>query len=183
MLTLLRLFYVFTKIGIFTVGGGYAMLPLLQSEIVDKMKWIKEEEFCELLALAQSAPGPISINISVFVGYTIDGMRGSIVAIAGAAFPSFIVILWIAMYFIGYQDNRVVAKAFMGMRPAVVSLITAPVYRLAKKMKLSFVAILYTAVIIVLIVVVKLSPVFIILLSILIGLASTHPYFNKEGSK
>ena len=89
----LKLFGIFFKIGAFTLGGGYAMLPLIQNEIVEKNNWIKEDEFLELLAMAQSAPGPIAVNVAVFVGYKIGGLPGTIITSLGTVLPSFLIIL------------------------------------------------------------------------------------------
>ena len=108
----LELFWIFFKIGAFTLGGGYAMVPLIQAEIVAKKKWIEEEEFIKLLALAQSSPGALAVNISVFVGYKIKKMLGVAVTVIASTLPSFIVILLIASLFSNIQDNIYVIKAF-----------------------------------------------------------------------
>jgi len=118
----LELFWIFFKIGAFTLGGGYAMVPLIQAEIIDKKNWIEEEEFVKLLALAQSSPGALAVNISVFVGYKIKRMLGVIVTVVASALPSFIVILLIALLFSNIQDNVYVIKAFKAIRPMVVAL-------------------------------------------------------------
>lgn len=134
MKSYLNLFWAFFKIGCFTFGGGYAMVPLIQREIIDKRGWVSEDDFLELLALAQSSPGPIAVNTSVFVGYKIKGVGGAVISTLGSVLPSFIIILIIAMYFADLREYPVVERAFRGMRPAVVALIAAPVYRLAKGM-------------------------------------------------
>lgn len=132
MKTLFSLFWSFLKIGLFTFGGGYAMIPLIQREVVDRRGWVKSEDFLELLTLAQSAPGPISLNSAVFVGYSLAGYAGAIAAILGVVLPSFVIILLIAMYLADFRTNRYVDAAFRGMRPAVVALIAAPVIGLAR---------------------------------------------------
>lgn len=131
----LRLFWSFLKIGAFTFGGGYAMIPLIQSEVVERRGWIKKKRFVELLTVAQSAPGPISLNTAVFVGYSMNGWRGATAAILGAILPSFVIILMIAMFFTDIKDNPVVVAVFKGIRPAVVALIAAPVIGLTKGMR------------------------------------------------
>lgn len=131
-----RLFWSFFKIGAFTFGGGYAMIPMIRREIVETRGWVSSENFLELLTLAQSAPGPISLNTAVFVGYNIRGNCGAVAAILGAIIPSFTIILLIAMFFTDIKDNRVVDAVFKGMRPAVVALIVAPITGLAKGMNL-----------------------------------------------
>lgn len=130
----LKLFWSFLKIGAFTFGGGYAMIPLIRNEVVDKNGWIEDERFLELLTLAQSAPGPISLNTAVFVGYSMRRYAGAAAAVMGVVIPSFLIILLVAIYFRDVQDNRVVEAMFKGMRPAVVALIAAPVFGLAKGM-------------------------------------------------
>ena len=131
----LELFFSFLKIGVFTFGGGYAMIPIIQREVIDKHHWIEEKEFFDLLTLAQSAPGPISLNASVFVGYKMYGYRGALMALAGVAMPSFFIILLVAIFFSQIRENSIVDAAFKGMRPVVVALMFAPVVGLAKGMK------------------------------------------------
>ena len=126
------LFISFLKIGAFTFGGGYAMIPIIQYEVVNRRKWLSETEFVELLTIAQAAPGPISLNTAVFVGYKCRGYKGALAAIMGVVIPSFVIILAVAMFFHTMRDNRWVDAAFRGMRPAVVALIVAPIVGLAK---------------------------------------------------
>jgi chromate transporter len=129
-----KLFWSFFKIGVFTFGGGYAMIPLIQREVTDKRKWVDANRFLELLTLAQSAPGPISLNTAVFVGYNLAGYKGATAAILGTIMPSFIIILLIAMYFTDIKDNHAIEAIFKGMRPAVVALIVAPLFGFTKGM-------------------------------------------------
>lgn len=127
----LSFFLSFLKIGIFTFGGGYAMIPLVQREVIDK-GWVKENEFLELLTLAQSAPGPIALNTAVFVGYKVHGYRGMLAAVMGIILPAFLIILVIAIFFNSIRENRVVEAVFKGIRPAVVALMLAPVFGFSK---------------------------------------------------
>lgn len=131
-----QLFWSFLRIGMFTFGGGYAMIPLIEREVIDRRGWVARDKFIELLTLAQSAPGPISLNTAVFVGYRMDGYMGAVAAILGVVVPSFVIILLIAIFFTDIKDNRVVEAVFKGMRPAVVALIVAPVVGLARGMNL-----------------------------------------------
>lgn len=124
------IFLSFFKIGLFTFGGGYAMLPLIERELIAKRKWIEQKEFLDLLTLAQSVPGPIAVNTSVFVGYKVRGFGGAVAALLGAVLPSFVIILAIALFFADIRQNPVVDAAFKGMRPAVVALIIGPVISL-----------------------------------------------------
>ena len=130
-------FKIFFKIGALTIGGGYAMVPLIENEIVDKHKWLSREDFVDLLAISQSAPGILAVNISIFIGYRLRGIRGSIVTALGTVMPSFLIILAIALFFHNYQDNAVVEKIFKGIRPAVVALIAAPTFKMAKSAKIT----------------------------------------------
>ena len=127
MQRLTTIFVSFLKIGMFTFGGGYAMLPLIERELITKRKWIEQKEFLDLLTLAQSVPGPIAVNTAVFVGYKVRGLRGAAAALLGTVTPSFVIILVIAIFFAGIRQNPVVDAAFKGMRPAVVALIIGPV--------------------------------------------------------
>ena len=128
-----ELFRTFFKIGVVTFGGGYAMIPIIETEVVDRHHWIDREELLDLIAIAQSCPGVFAVNISTFVGYKLDKNRGAFMASLATALPSFLIILLIAMFFHQFQDNRIVAALFRGIRPAVVALIAVPTFRLAKK--------------------------------------------------
>ena len=131
---LLGLFLSYFKIGLFTFGGGYAMVPLIEAEVIERKKWLPQSEFLDLLTLAQSSPGPIAINTSVFIGYKVRGLRGAAAAALGAVLPSFIIILIVAIFFAEIRHNAIVEAAFKGMRPAVVALIVVPVFSLARGM-------------------------------------------------
>jgi len=129
----LRLLYTYLKIGTFTLGGGYAMLPLIEKEVVDRHHWIDSKEFINMIALAQAAPGLIAVNSAIFIGKKIYGWRGVIACILGAILPSIVIILLIAMFFKEIKDNPTVEAIFRGIRPAVVALIAATVVKLARK--------------------------------------------------
>ena len=137
--TLFELFRSFFKIGLFTFGGGYAMVPLIEAEIIERRRWLPQGEFLDLLTLAQSSPGPIAVNTSVFIGYKVRGLRGAVAASLGAVLPSFLIILAIALFFAGIRQNPVVDAAFKGMRPAVVALIIAPLVTLTRGMHWSMI--------------------------------------------
>ena len=128
------IFWSFLKIGAFTFGGGYAMIPLIQHEVINTRRWLSKGEFLDLLTLAQAAPGPIALNTAVFVGYRQRGYAGALAAVAGVVVPSFTILLLVAMFFADVRDNRWVDAAFRGMRPAVVALIVAPIAGLARGM-------------------------------------------------
>lgn len=134
-----RLFATFFKIGAFTFGGGWAMISIIEREIVDKYHWIERDDFLDLLAIAQSMPGILAVNIATSVGDKLRGPRGSMVAAAGTILPSFLIILAIAIFLTPdiIKNNRVISAIFMGIRPAVVALIIAPVITSAKAAKLT----------------------------------------------
>ena len=131
-------FKTFFKIGAFTFGGGYAMIPIIESEIVEKRKWISKDEFVDLIAVAQSCPGVFAINLSTFIGYKIKRVPGAICTTLATALPSFIIILLIALFFHSFQDNPVVESIFKGIRPAVVALIAVPTWNMACSAKISW---------------------------------------------
>ena len=129
----LQLFLTYFKIGTFTLGGGYAMLPLIQREIVERKHWISEEEFVNMIALAQAAPGLIAVNSATFIGWRCGGWKGVLGAVLGAVLPSFVIILTIAMIFSEWKNYPTVEAIFKGIRPAVVALIVAPLVGMAKR--------------------------------------------------
>ena len=131
------LFTTFFKIGIFTLGGGYAMIPLIEEEVVNKKQWVSKDEMLDLIAIAQSCPGVFAINIATFIGYKLRKTRGAIATTLGTALPSFLIILVIAIFFKQFEDNKVVAAIFRGIRPAVVALIAVPTFRLGQRAKLN----------------------------------------------
>lgn len=138
------------------------MVPLIQKEFVERKKWITDEEFIDLLAVAQSVPGILAINMAIFVGYRIKGWKGSVATSIGTALPSFVIILLIAMFFTSFKDNETVIRIFKGIRPAVVALIAAPCLQMAKSAKLTRKNIIIPVVATLLIWLVHVSPVYII---------------------
>ncbi|MEG2122149.1 MAG: chromate transporter, partial [Rikenellaceae bacterium] len=113
------LFTTFFKIGLFTFGGGWAMIPAIEKEVVDIKKWLSKEEFLDALVISQSLPGILAVNISILVGQKRFGQKGSLIATLGTVLPSFILILLIAMFFVKIYDNPIVVAIFKGIRPAV----------------------------------------------------------------
>lgn len=168
-----ELFWTYLKIGTFTLGGGYAMLPLIQKEVVDNKHWIDEEEFLNMIALAQAAPGLIAVNSAVFIGWRIYGWRGVIATVLGAVLPSFLIILAIAMVFRDFKDKPAVEAVFKGIRPAVVALIAAPLCKMAKSAKITWATAFVPVAGALLIWLGGLSPVWIILVTVVATLAYT----------
>ena len=156
------LFFTFLKIGLFTIGGGYAMVPLIEQEIV-RRKWMTKEEFYDTFAVAQSLPGVFAVNIAIFVGYRLRKIRGGIACALGTILPSFVIILVIAIFFRQYQHNPWVERAFKGLRPAVVALIVVPCISAAKATGLTWKTVAIPIVAAILIWYFNVSPVYIIL--------------------
>lgn len=163
-----ELFLVFMKIGAFTIGGGYAMIPLIKDEL-DKRKWIGEDELPDIIALAQSAPGILAVNVSIFTGYKIRGVKGSIAATIGSVLPSFLIILAIAMVFTNFKDNPVVLSIFKGIRPVVVSLIAAPMISMARKSNTTWWAWLITILSLLAVCFLEVSPIYIIIVVLVLA--------------
>ena len=165
-----QMFITFVRIGAFTIGGGYAMIPLIQREVVQVRKWMSPKEFIDMLALAQSAPGVIAINTAIFIGYKLKGVRGSIVTALGCALPSFVIILIIAMVFTDFKDNPLVERIFKGIRPAVVALIAAPLYNMAKSAGVTWKTLFIPVIAALLIWGLNISPVWVVIAAIVGGI-------------
>lgn len=165
-----QLFWTYLKIGTFTLGGGYAMLPLIQREVVDRKHWIDEKEFLNMIALAQAAPGLIAVNSAIFIGFRVGGRRGVCGAVLGAVLPSFLIILAIAMVFSEWKELPAVEAVFKGVRPAVVALIAAPLFKLAKAAKITWLTALIPVAAALLIWLGHVNPVWVILATIVITL-------------
>lgn len=129
----LNLFSIFFKIGAFTFGGGYAMVPIMEREIVENKKLIDNEEFIDMLALAQASPGPIAVNTSIFIGYKLNGILGALTCLLGTVLPSFSIILIVAIFFNQFKNISIVNKIFSGIRPAIAALILSSVITMIKK--------------------------------------------------
>lgn len=149
------------------------MIPLIQREVVDRRHWIDEEEFLNMIALAQAAPGIIAINSAIFVGYRIHGWRGLIATVLGATLPSFFIILAIAIVFQDFRELPAVEAVFKGIRPAVVALIAAPLIKMARSAKISWATALIPIATALLIWLCHVNPVIVILATIVITLVVT----------
>ena len=162
-------FKTFFKIGMFTLGGGYAMIPLIEEEVVFRHKWISKEELLDLIAIAQSCPGVFAINTAIFIGYKLRKTPGAIAAALGTALPSFLIILAIAIFFHQFEDNRIIAAMFKGIRPAVAALIAVPTCRLGQRAKLNRYTIWIPIVCALAIWALGVSPIYIIIIAALAG--------------
>lgn len=175
----IKSFLIFFRIGLFTIGGGYAMIPLIEAEIVDKQKWISREDFLDLMALAQTVPGIFAVNISIFIGYKLRRFWGAFWMAFGTVLPSFLIILAIALFFQRFKGNQTVENIFKGIRPAVVALIAAPTFKMAKSAKINRYNIWIPAVSALLIWLLDFSPIYVIILSGLGGYL--YGRYKKKG--
>ena len=133
-----ELFLSFLKIGAFTVGGGMAMVPLMENEIVTRHGWLTKEEFLDIFAVAQASPGVMAVNMASHIGHKISGMRGALLASVANILPSLVCILAIAFFFRAFQENHWVEAAFKGIRPAVVALIALPVFTIMRSARITW---------------------------------------------
>lgn len=161
---LFKLFITFFKIGAFTIGGGYAMIPIIQEEVVDKNKWIEEDEFLDAIAIAQGAPGAMAVNTSIYIGYKLEGLKGALACLLGTVLPSFLIILLIATVFFQYRNNPIIERVFLGIRPAVVALISSAVYKLAKSSNFGYKKLFISLLTVLIIVLLNISPIYLILI-------------------
>lgn len=167
MKSLTKLFFIFFKIGLFTLGGGYAMLPLMQKELVGK--YLTQQEFLDVTAVAQSAPGIMAINVAILTGYRLKRTPGAVCAACGAALPSFIIILLIALFFQKFAQNSVVRRIFLGVRPAVVALILVPVFTLSKSAGVNIKTVWVCVATALAVWLMHTSPVYVVLMAVLCG--------------
>ncbi len=171
----LKLFLVMLKIGLFTFGGGYAMIALLENEFISKLKWINEEEFTDMVAISESTPGPIAINSATYIGYKIGGILGSVICTVAICIPSFVIIYIISLFFNAFMEIQWIAAAFKGIQICVVYLILSAGIKMLIRMKktaFNIIIIAATSVCMILLSIfaVDFSSVFYILISGIIGL-------------
>lgn len=164
------IFTTFFKIGSFTFGGGYAMIPLIEREVITNKGWVKEEEVIDVFAVSESIPGAIAINSSTFIGYKIAGRLGAFAAMLGVVLPSFIIITIIAAFFSRFQDNPIVKAAFMGIRSAVVGLILMAAFKIGKAAIKDKLAVVITVLAVVLVLAADIHAIFVIIGGALTGL-------------
>ncbi len=177
------MFWSFSKIGAFTIGGGYAMISLIEREVVENRRWISSDEFLDMLVVAQSAPGILAMNISILVGNKVAGKFGAILGALGAALPSFLIVLLFAMCLTEFKDSPYLEKMFRAIRPAVVALIAVPVFNLGKSAKLTWKTVWITIVAAFLIWYFGVSPVWIIFAAGVAGVLVAEWLRRREKSK
>ncbi len=178
----LKLFVTFFKIGAFTFGGGYAMIPLIQHEVAEKNKWITDEDILEIVAIAESTPGPIAVNSATFVGYRVCGVLGSIAATLGVILPSFIIILAISFVLVAFQELRAVRYAFMGIRAGVLALVLKALISMFKKCPKSWVSYIVMAFAALVGILTDINVFLIIIVSALFGLI-TYSVMRRRAQK
>ena len=180
MVSLWKIFLVFAKIGAFTIGGGIPMIAAIKSELVQR-GWLKDEDFLDIITLAQSAPGLFAVNISILTGHKLRGTKGSVVATIASCLPPFLIILLIAMFFTEFKDNEYVLKAFKGIRPVVVALIGVPMIDMIKATKMRWWSWVVVASSMLLVCFMKVSPIYILICLIVLSFAIA--YYNEKRRK
>jgi chromate transporter len=162
------LFLTFSVVSLFTLGGGLAMLPLLEREIIGKKQWLAKEEFLDIIGISQSMPGVMILNVATTVGYKIAGARGACAAAVGIVIPPFVSILVVAWFFLGVKDNPAVAKIFAGIRPAVMALVTIPVISLSRAAKIRGSVIVVPIAVALAIGALRINPAYVVLFGLLV---------------
>lgn len=164
-----EIFWSFLKVGAFTIGGGYAMIPLMQRELVERHGWLTEEDFMDEVALSQSMPGVFAVNMASVTGHRLRGVWGAVVAIVGNVLMPIVFILALAMFFRTFRENPIVERVFMGLRPCVVALIAAPVFTMAKSAKVTWSNVWIPVVSALLIWLLGVSPIVVVVVAALGG--------------
>ena len=178
MVSLWKIFWVFAKIGAFTIGGGIPMIAAIKSELT-KRNWLKDEDFLDIITLAQTAPGLFAANIAILTGHKLRGTKGSIVATVASCLPPFLIILMIAMFFTEFKDNEYVIKAFKGIRPVVVALIGVPMIDMIKATKMRWWSWIIVIASMTLVCLLKVSPIYIIICVMVIAFSMAY-YAEKK---
>ncbi|HBT48900.1 MAG: Chromate transporter [Caldanaerobacter subterraneus] len=166
----LSLFWAFFKVGAFSFGGGYAMIPLIKKEIIDIHHWLSMDQFLDIIAISQMTPGPIAINAATFVGYKIGGFWGSVAATIGVTAPSFLIIIILALLIIRYRHLPWLEAFFKGVRPAVIALIVQAAYSVGKSSFTGIKDMLVAAMVFVGLYLLKINPLIIILMAAILGI-------------
>lgn len=178
-----KLFTTFFRIGLFTFGGGYAMIPLIEREVVEKQKWFTEVEVVDIIAIAQSLPGPIAVNTATFIGRRLAGHRGALISLLGCTLPSVLVIIAIAATLVNVQDNIVLQNIFRGVRAAVTALILISAVRLARKSIHDALTMVLAAVTVIAVSFLQLSALWAILFGCVAGLLYCQLWQPLRGKK
>ena len=178
MISYWQIFKVFAKIGAFTIGGGIPMIAAIKTELVER-KWLNDEDFIDIITLAQTAPGLFAVNISILTGHRLRGTKGSVVATIASCLPPFLIILAVAMFFTAFQDNEYVLRAFKGIRPVVVALIGVPMIDMIKATKMRWWSWMIVISSMTLVCFLKVSPIYI-LICVITGAAFISWWRNRK---
>ena len=178
MVSLWKIFWTFAKIGAFTIGGGIPMIAAIKKELVER-EWLNDEDFIDIITLAQTAPGLFAVNISILTGHRLRGTKGSVVATIASCLPPFLIIMAVAIFFTSFKDNEYVIKAFKGIRPVVVALIGVPMIDMIKATKMRWWSWLIVLSSMILVCVLSVSPIYI-LICVIVMAAFISWYNNKK---
>ena len=184
MISYWQIFKVFAKIGAFTIGGGIPMIAAIKTELVER-KWLTDEDFIDIITLAQTAPGLFAVNISILTGHRLRGTKGSVVATIASCLPPFLIILMVAMFFTAFKENEYVLRIFKGIRPVVVALIGVPMIDMIKATKMKWWSWVIVICSMTLVCFLKVSPIYILICVIVVALFiswyNNRTDMNKEG--
>ncbi|MBR2129228.1 MAG: chromate transporter [Bacteroidales bacterium] len=180
MVSLWQIFLVFAKIGAFTIGGGIPMIAAIKSELT-KRGWLNDEDFVDIITLAQTAPGLFAVNISILTGYKLRGNKGSVVATIASCLPPFMIILLVAIFFTSFKDNEYVLRAFKGIRPVVVALIGVPMIDMIKATKMKWWSWIIVISSMTLVCFLKVSPIYILICVMVTSFAIA--YYNEKKNR
>ena len=180
--SLLNLYFSFAKIGTFTIGGGLAMMPMMQAELIEKRKWITDEELIDYYAVGQSTPGIVAVNVATFVGYKQMGIIGGIFATLGMVTPSLVIIMILAGLINSINDFPIIQKALKGINVAVAALLTSTIINFMKKTIKKFTNAIFMLISFLLVFVLKLPSFWIILFALLIGVVLTYKEKKKAAA-
>ncbi len=178
MVSLWKIFWIFAKIGAFTIGGGIPMIAAIKKELVER-EWLNDEDFVDIITLSQTAPGLFAVNIAILTGHKLCGTKGSVVATIASCLPPFLIILMVAIFFTSFKDNEYIIKAFKGIRPVVVSLIGVPMLDMLKATKMRWWSWLIVISSMVLVCFLSVSPIYI-LICVIVMAAFISWYNNKK---
>lgn len=165
-----EIFVTFLKIGPVTFGGGYAMIPLIEREVVTNKNWVKESDVADVFAIAESVPGAIAINSATFIGYRIARTPGAIVAMAGILIPTFTIIILLSIFYLSFKGNPMMESAFEAIRPAIVALITFAAYKIGKIAIIDKTTMATTLTTVIILLLFNIHPAFIIISGAIVGI-------------
>ena len=180
MISYWQIFKVFAKIGAFTIGGGIPMIAAIKTELVER-KWLTDEDFIDIITLAQTAPGLFAVNISILTGHRLRGTKGSVVATIASCLPPFLIILMVAMFFTAFKENEYVLRIFKGIRPVVVALIGVPMIDMIKATKMKWWSWVIVICSMTLVCFLKVSPIYILICVMVTSFAIA--YYNEKKNR